>query len=76
VADVGVAGIDDPEWGQVVTAFVVPAARRPRQRSTTSATRSRRELAAFHAPRRLVVVDEIPRTALGKLRRGDLAARA
>jgi O-succinylbenzoic acid--CoA ligase len=33
----------------------------------------RAELPAYCAPRRLVLVDEVPRTALGKVRRGELA---
>lgn len=73
VADVGIAGLDDPEWGQAVTAFVVPSD--PASPPTLDQLRDRvkEELAAFHAPRRLVVVDALPRTALGKLRRAELA---
>jgi O-succinylbenzoic acid--CoA ligase len=72
VADAGVAGVDDAEWGQVVTAYVVPAdASRP---PSLDALRDhvKAELAAFCAPRRLVIVDRLPRTSLGKLRRGEL----
>ncbi len=76
VADVGIAGVDDPEWGQLVTAYVVPAdpSAPPALDELREAVKA--ELAAFHAPRRLVLVEALPRTALGKLRRSDLAARA
>jgi O-succinylbenzoic acid--CoA ligase len=70
VADVAVAGHADPEWGQLVTAFVVPAGTAP----TLDALRDhvKQSLPPFAAPRRLVLVDAIPRTALGKIRRGAL----
>ncbi len=72
VADVAVAGRPDPEWGQRVVAYVVPAdrARPPRLEDLRAAVR--RELAAHAAPRELVLVDGLPRTALGKIRRQDL----
>jgi O-succinylbenzoic acid--CoA ligase len=71
VADVGVAGVDDAEWGQRVVAWVVPAG------PTAPTLAQLREhvavaLPAFMAPREIVLVDELPRTALGKLRRGVL----
>jgi O-succinylbenzoic acid--CoA ligase len=71
VADVAVAARDDPEWGQRVVAFVVPDAEGP---PTLDALRSavKDALAAHAAPRELVFVDSIPRTALGKVRRGAL----
>jgi O-succinylbenzoic acid--CoA ligase len=71
VADVAVAGTPDPEWGDIVTAYVVPLGEPP----TLAALRDhvRASLAAFQAPRRLVLVDAIPRTALGKVARHALA---
>ena len=72
VGDVGVLGLDDPEWGQVVTAIVVPA--RPSSPPTLDALRDhvKERLPGFQAPRRLVLTTELPRTSLGKLRRGEL----
>jgi O-succinylbenzoic acid--CoA ligase len=71
VADVAVAGRDDPEWGQRVVAFVVSDVDGP---PTLDALRAavRDALAAYASPRELVLVDAIPRTALGKVRRGAL----
>ena len=74
VDDVGVTGVDDPEWGQRVVAWVVPvdAATAP----TLAQLRDHASIAlpAFMAPRQLVLIDQLPRTALGKLRRGLLQA--
>lgn len=71
VADVAVAGRLDEEWGQRVVAFIVPDAEGPPTLDTLrSAVKD--ALAAHAAPRELVLVDSIPRTALGKVRRGAL----
>jgi O-succinylbenzoic acid--CoA ligase len=73
IADVAVAGVEDDEWGQLVTAFVVPADRAAPPVLEALRDTVRAELPAYCAPRRLVLVDEVPRTALGKVRRGELA---
>ncbi|HEX9260440.1 MAG TPA: AMP-binding protein, partial [Acidimicrobiales bacterium] len=72
VADVVVAGRPDAEWGQTVVAYVVPvdASAPPSLEALRSVVKE--VLPAFCAPRRLVLVDAIPRTALGKPRRADL----
>jgi O-succinylbenzoic acid--CoA ligase len=73
VAEVAVAGRPDPEWGHAVVAWVVPEdrARPPSLDALRDAAKAR--LAPWAAPRRLVVVDRLPRTALGKVRRSQLA---
>jgi O-succinylbenzoic acid--CoA ligase len=72
VADVAVYGRDDPEWGQVVTALVVPVdpARPPSLADLRAHVKSTHP--AFQAPRRVVTCGEIPRTTLGKIKRADL----
>ena len=76
VADVGVAGRPDPEWGEVVVAVVVPSG--PCVTPELGELRSlvRDQLAGYCAPRDLVLVDALPRTAIGKLRRAELARMA
>jgi o-succinylbenzoate---CoA ligase len=71
VADVAVAGRDDATWGQRVVAFVVPAAG---SAPTLEALREhvKERLPSWYAPHELVLVERIPRTALGKIQRGAL----
>jgi O-succinylbenzoic acid--CoA ligase len=73
VAEVGVGGRQDPEWGQRVVAFVVPAdpAEPPDLDELRAFAASR--IARHKMPRELVLVDELPRTFSGKLRRVALA---
>lgn len=72
VAEVAVAGRPDPEWGQVVTAWVVPVGGVNPPTLDEIRGRVRDELPAFCAPRRLEIVESLPRTALGKIRRHEL----
>jgi O-succinylbenzoic acid--CoA ligase len=68
VADIAVAGVDDAEWGQRLVAFVVPG---PTAVASLEDLRDhvKQTLPAYCAPRQVVVVDRIPRTALGKVQR-------
>jgi O-succinylbenzoic acid--CoA ligase len=73
VAEVGVGGRQDPEWGQRVVAFVVPAdAAEPPSLAELRAFAAAR-IARHKVPRELVLVDELPRTFSGKLRRAALS---
>jgi O-succinylbenzoic acid--CoA ligase len=75
IDEVAVAGVDDTEWGQRVVAWVVPAdpARPPSLGDVRAWARER--MPAFLAPREMVVVDTLPRTALGKVPRRSLTGR-
>jgi O-succinylbenzoic acid--CoA ligase len=70
VADVAVAGRPDAEWGERVVAFVVPDGEPPALDALRAAVKT--ELPSWCAPKELVLVAALPRTALGKLRRGEL----
>ena len=72
VADAGVVGLPDPDWGEAVTAFVV--LREPVDPEELRAW-CRERLAPHEVPKRVVAVDELPRNAAGKLMRDRLAAR-
>ncbi|MEA2579598.1 MAG: o-succinylbenzoate---CoA ligase [Actinomycetota bacterium] len=72
VADVAVRGAADPQWGQHVTAFVVPEPLEDPPSLRELQTHVEGRLARFKFPRELVLCAEIPRTASGKVRRRDL----
>jgi O-succinylbenzoic acid--CoA ligase len=72
VAEVMVAGRPDPEWGEEVVAYVVPAGEPPTLETLRDHVKA--VLPAYNAPRALVVVGAIPRTALGKPVRRAFAA--
>jgi o-succinylbenzoate---CoA ligase len=73
VADVAVAGMPDVRWGRAVTALVVPADRADLPTLDQLRDWVKTELPAFCAPHAMSLVTAIPRTALGKIRRAELA---
>jgi o-succinylbenzoate---CoA ligase len=66
VADVCVAGRPDPDWGQRVVAFVVPAEVGSPPSLDDLRSFARHELPAAKLPREVVVLRTIPRTPGGK----------
>lgn len=70
-----VGGLPDPEWGERVTAYVVLGGE---IEAATLLAELRQlvgeEVSSFAAPRQVVVVDELPRTGIGKIRREALSA--
>jgi len=73
VADAGVAGLPDPEWGEVVTAFVV--LREPVGEGALLVW-CRERLESFKAPKKVHIVESLPRNSGGKLLRSRLAGGA
>ncbi len=74
VEDAAVVGVPDEKWGEVGVAFVVPLAGRelaPEELAEHLAGR----LARFKIPRAFRFPDELPRTAYGKVVKGDLRDR-
>ncbi|CAN5739241.1 acyl-CoA synthetase [soil metagenome] len=70
VVEVAVFGVDDPRWGQRVCAAVVGDVD-----PVELVAHARRRLTAYKVPKQVFVVDELPRTSTGKVRRADLSGR-
>jgi fatty-acyl-CoA synthase len=75
VEDAAVIGVDDEEFGQRLSAFVVTA---EGVHLSEGALKGyvRENLARFKVPREVVFVDEVPRNATGKVVKSKLPARA
>jgi malonyl-CoA/methylmalonyl-CoA synthetase len=71
VAEVAVVGTPSDEWGEVVTAFVVPTGAGPPAELLLTFAAER--LAPFKHPRLIHFVDTLPRNALGKVLKHELA---
>jgi fatty-acyl-CoA synthase len=74
VEDAAVVGVPDERWGEVGVAFIVALAGCEVDPERLKAHLAER-LAAFKIPKRFELVDELPRTAYGKVVKGDLRDR-
>lgn len=75
VAEAAVTGTPDAEWGEVVTALIVAEAGAEIDREALAAHCAER-LVNYKRPRLVHVVDALPRNALGKIVRPEVAATA
>ncbi len=64
-------GVPHPDFGEAVVALVIP---RPEAELAEAAIRDslRSRLAAFKLPKRVIVVDDFPRNAMGKVQKNLL----
>ena len=71
VAEALVFGVDDAEWGQRVSAAIVPT---PGRTPDPEAIRRwlRNQIATYKCPRTITVVAELSRTPTGKIKRGGI----
>ena len=66
-----VIGVPHPDFGEGVTAVVVPrGAEAPSEAAILSALESR--LAKFKLPKRVIVAEELPRNTMGKVQKNLL----
>ena len=74
VAEAAVIGVPDQKWGEVVLAAIVPS---PSTQVDDEELRNfvRERLAGFKVPRRIEIVDSLPRNAAGKVTKDDLRAQ-
>jgi fatty-acyl-CoA synthase len=72
IAEVAVGGVADVEWGQRVVAWIVPrdASSPPTLTSIRSFTAD--TLPMYMMPKEIRLVDRLPTTSSGKVRRQDL----
>jgi long-chain acyl-CoA synthetase len=74
VAEVAVVGAPDPEWGEVVVAFVVPQKGTALQASALDA-HCLAQIARFKRPKRYEIVDGLPKNNYGKVLKTELRRR-
>ena len=73
VRDCAVVGPEDPQWGQIIVAVVVPAAHAPPDPEELRA-HVRAHLRGSRTPDKVVFRDELPTNATGKVLRRELVA--
>jgi o-succinylbenzoate---CoA ligase len=73
VAEVAVAGLPDPEWGQRVVAWIVPIDVHAPPTLESIRAVALESLPTFMAPKEIRIVDTLPTTTSGKVRRHRLA---
>jgi malonyl-CoA/methylmalonyl-CoA synthetase len=71
VEEVAVAGVPSEAWGEEVTAYVVPSKSTKLVEADLIAF-ARERLAPYKCPRRIVVLEMLPRNAMGKIERSKL----
>jgi 2-furoate---CoA ligase len=69
VSEVGVVGLPDEKWGQVVAAFVVPERAEVTREEIDAYLRENTNLANFKRPKKVVFVKQLPKSPVGKLLR-------
>jgi malonyl-CoA/methylmalonyl-CoA synthetase len=74
VLECAVVGVPDPDLGEVVLAVVVAEAGRTLDLADVRAA-ARQRLAAFKVPKRVEMVEALPRNAMGKVTKAELRKR-
>ncbi|WGX99021.1 AMP-binding protein [Nocardioides sp. L-11A] len=74
VAEVAAIGIDDPDFGKRLRAFVVRVPETEPVSADELKELVKQSLARFKVPREIVFLDELPRNATGKVLKRELAA--
>lgn len=72
VAEVAVIGAPDPEWGETPLAVIVPRDVSDPPTMADVESHCRAHLAAYKRPRRITIVEELPRNAGGKVLKNKL----
>jgi fatty-acyl-CoA synthase len=75
IGQVAIVGRADERWGEIPVAFIEPVSDHPAPTVDELRAWCEDRLARFKQPREVVVVDELPRTALGKVTKHRLRDR-
>jgi fatty-acyl-CoA synthase len=76
VAEVAVVGVPDEKWGETPLAIVAPADAGDPPTGEDITAWCRERLAGYKCPRRVSVMDSLPRNPSGKVRKAELRDRA
>jgi len=74
IADVSIIGLPDEVWGEAITAVVVPAPGESLDEEAVIAW-SKENMARYKVPKRVVIVDELPRNPSGKVLKRELRTK-
>ena len=74
VSEAAVVGLPDPKWGENVTAVIVLREGATATEAEIIAT-ARDRLAGFKKPKRVIFLDELPKTVSGKIIKRELRDR-
>jgi fatty-acyl-CoA synthase len=74
VVEAAAIGVDDDDFGKRLRAFVVLTSARAADEDALK-EHVKSQLARYKVPREIVVVDELPRNATGKVLKRELAER-
>ncbi len=74
ISDCAVVGVPDLEWGERVCVAVVPASAEAEQGALLEELKAwaKDRLASYKVPRDLILVEELPRNAMGKLTKPEV----
>ena len=71
IVDCAVVGLDDEEWGETVAAAVIPKVSDGFNIEVLDAW-MRTQIPAYRIPRKYLIVDSLPRNAMGKVIKMDV----
>jgi long-chain acyl-CoA synthetase len=75
IQECAVVGLPDPEWGEKVTAFLIPKAGAKIDEKALKAF-LKEHLSPFKVPKAFYVVQELPKNAAGKILKRELRQEA
>jgi malonyl-CoA/methylmalonyl-CoA synthetase len=73
IAEVAVVGMPDETWGERVVACIIPKGSPPSAEDVRAFAKER--MASYKVPKDVVVMDDFPRSSVGKVIKPELASR-